>query len=157
MPDHARHKARVVIKGFEQQYGIDYFATFASVAKFNTLRILLAIIAEFGLDTIHVDIDTAFLNPPLKEEVYIELPEFFHLLYPDLPPSMCLRLLKAIYGLKQAPREQFQEANTFFLSIGFKPTDADPNLFIRNGAFILLYVDDILIAGRTAEITAVKL
>jgi len=43
------------------------------------------------------------------------------------------------------------------LSIGFKPTDADPNLFIRNGAFILLYVDDILIAGRTAEITAVKL
>jgi hypothetical protein len=155
--DLARRKARVVIKGFEQQYGHDYFDTFASVVKFNTLRILLVVITEQDLDAVHVDIDTAFLNPTLKEEVYMELPEYFELLYPNLQPGVCLRLLKSLYGLKQAPREWFREVNSFFLSIGFHSTDADPNLFVRNGVYILLYVDDMLIAGRTDEITAVKL
>jgi hypothetical protein len=155
--DLARRKARVVIKGFEQQYGLDYFATFASVAKFNTLRILLTIIMERDLDADHIDVDTAYLNSDLKEEIYMELPEYFELLYPNLPAGVCLRLLKSLYGLKQAPREWFQEVNSFFSSIGFHPTDADPNLFVRNGVYILLYVDDMLIAGRTDELAAVKL
>ena len=62
-------RARLVANGQRQQYGLDYFATFASVAKFNTLRILLAIITERNLEADNIDIDTAFLNPTLKEEV----------------------------------------------------------------------------------------
>ena len=73
-----------------------------------------------------------------------------------LPKGKVMRLRKALYGLKQAPREWFQEANTFFQSVGFHSTDADPNLFIRNSVYILLYVDDMLIAGRKDDVTAVK-
>jgi hypothetical protein len=72
-----RHKARLVIRGFEQTYGIDYFATFASVVRYTTLRALLAKAAAESLEVEHIDIDTAFLNPVLEEEVYIEIPDEF--------------------------------------------------------------------------------
>jgi hypothetical protein len=157
----SRRKARLVIKGFEQEYGLDYFDTFASVARFSTLRALLAKAAAEDLEIDHLDVDTAFLNPVLKEEVYMELPEHFELLYPDLKSDgICLRLLKSLYGLKQAPRSWFQEVCDYFLSIGFRPAEADPNLFIRNGVygmlFILLYVDDMLTIGRRGDVDAVK-
>jgi hypothetical protein len=80
----SRYKARLVIKGFEQEYRLDYFDTFASVARFSILRALLAKAAAKDLEIDHLDINTAFLNFVLKEEVYIELPEHFELLYLDL-------------------------------------------------------------------------
>jgi hypothetical protein len=156
-----RRKARVVIKGFEQELGLDYFETFASVARFSTLRALLAKAAVEDLEIDHLDVDTAFLNPTLEEEVYMEFPEYFELLYPNLKPDgICLRLLKSLYGLKQAPRSWFQEVCSYFLTIGFRPAEADPNLFIRNGVYgmvyILLYVDDMLTIGRRGDIDVVK-
>ncbi|KIM99331.1 hypothetical protein OIDMADRAFT_85685, partial [Oidiodendron maius Zn] len=51
---------------------LDYFATFMSIAKFNTLQVLLVIIIELDLEADYIDIDTIFLNPVLLEEVYIE-------------------------------------------------------------------------------------
>ena len=91
----------------------------------------------------------------------MELPEHFELLYPDLKSDgICLRLLKSLYGLKQAPRSWFQEVCTYFLSIGFRPAEADPNLFIQKGVdgmvYILLYVDDMLTISRRGDIDAVK-
>jgi hypothetical protein len=95
-----------VIKGFEQRYSIDYFETFASVLRYSTLRALLAKAAAKDLEVDQLDVDTAFLNPTLKEEIYIEIPQFFELLYPDIDfKGKCLRLLKSLYRLKQAPRE----------------------------------------------------
>ncbi|KAI0997192.1 hypothetical protein K3495_g10995 [Podosphaera aphanis] len=76
-------KARVVTRGFEQQAGIDYFETFASDVRYNTLRIILAISAVEDLEVDSIDINTAFLNPPLKEETYLEIPPFFELLDPS--------------------------------------------------------------------------
>jgi hypothetical protein len=154
----ARRKARLVIKGFEQQHGVDYFSTFASVARFNTLRAVLCKTATEDLEADHVDVETAFLNTPLKEEVYMYIPEFFHLLYPDMNfDGLSLRLLRSLYGLKQAPRSWFQEVNSFFSSIGFKPAEADPNLFVRRGVHILLYVDDMLVIGKRDAVDAAKL
>ncbi|KIM94727.1 hypothetical protein OIDMADRAFT_135638, partial [Oidiodendron maius Zn] len=89
------------------QYSLDYFTTFISVTKFNMLQVLLVIIIELDLEVDYIDIDTIFLNPTLKEEVYIELLEYFELLYPDIKPGTCLQLLKSLYRLKQAPREWF--------------------------------------------------
>jgi hypothetical protein len=73
-----RKKARLVIRGNEQQAGIDYFETFASVLRYTTLRILLAKAAAEDLEADHVDIDIAFLNPDLEEEVYMKVPEFLN-------------------------------------------------------------------------------
>ena len=97
----ARRKARLVIKGFEQCYGIDYFETFASVLRYSTLRALLAKAAAEDLEVDQMDVDTAFLNPTLKEEIYMEIPQFFELLYPNIDfKGKCLQLLESLYKLK---------------------------------------------------------
>ena len=50
-----------------------------------------------------MDVNIAFLNPELKEEIYMEIPEYFKLLYLNTDfTGKCLRLRKSIYGLKQA-------------------------------------------------------
>jgi hypothetical protein len=78
------------------------------VVKYSTLWALLVKAAAKDLKINYLDVDTTFLNPTLKEEVYIELPEYFELLYPDLKSEgICLKLLKSLYRLKQAPRTWF--------------------------------------------------
>ena len=80
----ARKKARVVLRGFEQQWGIDYYKTFASVVRYNTLRALLAKAAIEDLEIDHIDVDTVFLNPNCEEEIYMEVPEYFELIIPGI-------------------------------------------------------------------------
>jgi hypothetical protein len=110
-----RRKARLVIKGYEQVYGLDYTSTFASVVRFSTLRALLAKAAVEDLEVDQMDVDTAFLNPDLEEEVYMEIPDYFDLLYADTDfTGKCLRLKKALYGLKQASRAWFKQATKYF-------------------------------------------
>jgi hypothetical protein len=102
----AQKKARIVIRGYKQQARIDYFKTFASMLQYTTLRILLAKAAAEDLEADHVDINTAFLNPNLKKEVYIKVPEFLAKVYPELSKisDAFLKLNKLFYKLKQAPR-----------------------------------------------------
>src|SRR5579871_3118313 len=159
----ARLKARLVIKGYEQRYGFDYFSTFASVVRYTTLRYLLAKAAAEDLEIDQLDVNTAFLNPELKEEVYMEVPKHFFMLEPQLETSykqkkFYLRLRKALYGLKQAPHEWFEEINKFLKSIKFEASDADPNLYVRreDNTFLLLYVDDMLLIGTRINVNAAK-
>jgi hypothetical protein len=82
--------------------------------------------------------------------VYIKVPDG----YPEeFLPCQVLRLLKALYGLKQAPLGWNEELDRFLKQIGFKPTISDPCLYYRSNdrAFILVYVDDIIIATNTME------
>ena len=152
-----RFKSRVVVKGFEEVLGLDYFETFASVVRYATLRALLAKAAEEDLEIHQLDVNTAFLNSPLEEEIYMEIPDHFEMIEPDIDRNTkCLRLLKALYGLKQAPRTWLSAVQTFFKSIGFRPSKADPNLFIRGDTYILLYVDDMLIVGDLASVIQAK-
>jgi hypothetical protein len=80
----ARKKARVVLRGFEQQWGIDYYKTFVSVVQYNTLRALLAKAAIEDLEIDYIDVDTVFLNPNCEEEIYMEVPEYFELVMPGI-------------------------------------------------------------------------
>ena len=74
-----QRKAKIVIRGFKQTYRIDYFKTFASVLRYNTLRLLLAKAVVKDLEIEQMDVQTAFLNLVYKEEVYIEVLDFFYL------------------------------------------------------------------------------
>ncbi|GJY97643.1 retrovirus-related pol polyprotein from transposon TNT 1-94 [Tanacetum coccineum] len=100
--------------------------------------------------SIHLDVKTAFLNGPLKEEVYVAQPDGF--VDPDHPEKV-YSLRKALYGLKQAPRAWYDELSNFLMSKGFTKGTIDPTLFtIRYGEDILLvqiYVDDIIF--RTSD------
>jgi Reverse transcriptase (RNA-dependent DNA polymerase). len=72
-----RYKARLVAKGFTQSPGLDYEETFCPVARFETIRVLLAISAKKGLKLHQMDIGSAFLNGELQEEIYVQQPEGF--------------------------------------------------------------------------------
>ena len=72
-----RYKARLVARGFMQRYGVDFAETFAPVAKFASIRVVLAIAAVEDLELHQLDVDTAFLNGDLKEEIYMKQPAGF--------------------------------------------------------------------------------
>ena len=104
--------------------------------------------AQEDLDILQIDVNTIFLNPSLKEDIYMELPQLFELIYPQFKTKKAyMKLLKTLYGLKQAPREWFLIVKDFFESLGLKSADSDPNLFVSKGVYILLFVDNILIIG----------
>src|SRR5450432_878347 len=151
-----RFKARLVIRGFEQKYGIDYIETFAPVAKFVTVRMLFAMAAKYNWEIEQMDVITAFLNPALQEEVYMELPEGYtipegHTIPCSSGGKTICRLRKCLYGLKQAPRAWYSDIDAYLSSIGFTRSEEDYNLYISKQVLLLLFVDDILLFSPKKE------
>ncbi|GLT61623.1 hypothetical protein SLA2020_343180 [Shorea laevis] len=70
-----KYKARLVVKGHSQLAGIDFTETFAPVARFDTIRLLFAMVAQKGWLIYQLDVKSAFLNGELKEEIYVEQPD----------------------------------------------------------------------------------
>ena len=145
-----RFKARLVAKGFRQKEGIDYNEVFAPVSKYTTLRALLAVVAKSDYELHQLDIKTAFLNGELEEDVYIEQAPGYH----ESNTRTVCHLKRALYGLKQAPRTWHQRLDQELGQYRFYPTDADPSLYViahkdETTSYLLIYVDDILIATST--------
>jgi len=159
-----RRKARLCVRGDQQKANSDFFETFASVVRYDTLRWMIAHAAAYDLELYHIDVDTAFLNPDLKEPNYMRLPAQMRAMIFDLHPELrgqntddiYLKLNKALYGLKQAPREWFLIVKAFFKALGLTSSEADPNLFIGKGVFILLFVDDMLMIGNREQVDSMK-
>ncbi|GJX07249.1 retrovirus-related pol polyprotein from transposon TNT 1-94 [Tanacetum coccineum] len=147
-----RNKARLVAKGYAQEEGIDFEESYALVARLEAVRIFVAYAAHKSFPTYQMDVKTAFLNGPLKEEVYVAQPDGF--VDPDHPEKV-YRLRKALYGLKQAPRAWYDELTNFLMSKGFTKGTIDPTMFtIRYGEDILLvqiYVDDIIFGSTNPK------
>lgn len=146
-----RHKARLVVKGYSQQAGIDFEETFAPVARFETVRIFLALAAQRHLIVHQFDVKSAFLNGELNEEVYVEQPVGF---VEKGSEAKVYKLRKALYGLKQAPRAWYSHIDQYFLTIGFQRSDREPTLYAKRsgkGDFLMvcLYVDDMIFAGSS--------
>ncbi|GKA86744.1 retrovirus-related pol polyprotein from transposon TNT 1-94 [Tanacetum coccineum] len=138
-----RNKARLVAKGYAQEEGIDFEESFAPVARLEAVRIFVAYAAHKSFPIYQMDVKTAFLNGPLKEEVYVAQPDGF--VDPDHPEKV-YRLRKALYGLKQAPRAWYDELSNFLMSKGFTKGTIDPTLFT------IRYEEDILLAKYALEI-----
>ena len=107
-----------------------------------------------------MDVVTAFLNGELDEEIFMEVPAGFR--DPNRPNLVC-RLLKALYGLKQAPRQWYAKIHRFLTNVlNFISSSAyEPCLYVFYDGhlllIIILYVDDLLIAGNSRkEISRVK-
>jgi len=133
-------------------YGVDFDETYSPVARLTSLRIVFAIAAQLRLKVHQMDIETAFLNASVTEEIYIKPPEGF----PIAPDHNCFRLRKALYGLKQSPREWYNNVNFFLLQIHFKRLVSEHCLYFRQDedgsiCIISLYIDNLVIAGSNSE------
>lgn len=150
-----KYKARLVAKGFNQQYGIDYAETFSPVIKSTTIRLVLNIAVNKDWQIKQLDVNNAFLQGTLTEEVYMAQPPGF--IDKDQPSHVC-RLRKAIYGLKQAQRAWYMELKQHLLNIGFINSLADTSLFIKHNGksilYLLVYVDDIIVTGSDSSAVA---
>jgi len=103
----------LVAKGFKQKEGIDYFDTYAPVARITSIRVLMALASIFDLYVHQMDVKTAFLNGNLEEEVYMEQPEGF--VMSGNERKVC-KLIKSLYGLKQAPKQWHEKFDCHFIS-----------------------------------------
>ncbi|KAK0573601.1 hypothetical protein LWI29_010645 [Acer saccharum] len=147
-----RYKARLVVKGFQQKEGIDYTDIFSPVVKLTTIRLVLSIVAAKGLYLEQLDVKTAFLHGDLEEEIYMQQPEGFA---EKGNEEMVCRLTKSLYGLKQAPRQWYKKFDGFMQKNGYFRCNADHCCYFKKvkSSFIilLLYVDDMLVAGANLE------
>jgi hypothetical protein len=96
-----RNKARLVAKGYAQVADLDFEETFAPVARLESIRILLAYVAYHSFRLFQMDVKSAFLNGPIKEEVYVEQPPGFE---DDTYPTMCVSSLRHSMDLSK-PQE----------------------------------------------------
>ncbi|GJX98840.1 retrovirus-related pol polyprotein from transposon TNT 1-94 [Tanacetum coccineum] len=122
-----KNKARIVVKGYRQEEGIDFEESFAVVARIESIRIFLAYDAHKNMVVFQMDVKTTFLNGILKEEVYVSQPEGF---VNQDHPNHVFRLKKALYGLKQAPRAWYgldQCGAVDIPMVGQSKLDEDPN------------------------------
>lgn len=146
-----RYKARLVVRGFSQKKGEDYHETFSPVARLSTIRAVLSVAATEKMSLTQFDVSTAFLNGTVEETIYMKQPEG----YEDGSNRVC-RLNKSLYGLKQAPRCWNDRFVKFMIQQGFKKSDADPCLFIKNKnnkkVLVALYVDDGLVASNDPQL-----
>ncbi|GKA26952.1 retrovirus-related pol polyprotein from transposon TNT 1-94 [Tanacetum coccineum] len=147
-----RNKTRLVAKGYRQEEGIDFEESFAPVARLKAVRMFIAYAAHKNITIFQMDVKTAFLNGPLKEEVYVSQPEGF--IDPEFPDHV-YRLKKALYGLKQAPRAWYDKLSSFLIEHGFTKGIIDLTLFTRrHGGDILLvqvYVDNIIFCSTNPD------
>nr|GEU84024.1 hypothetical protein [Tanacetum cinerariifolium] len=149
-----RNKSRLVTKGYAQKEGIDFKELFAPVARLEAVRLFIAYTARKYFTVYQMDVKTAFLYGPLKEEAYMNQPDGF---VDPYHPDKVYRLKKALYGLKQAPRAWYDEISTFLVSKGFSKGSIDPTLFItkHKGDILLvqIYVDDIIIGSTNPKLS----
>ena len=149
-----QYKARWVVKGYEQRYGLDYDQTFAGVVRAATWRLILGLAAANDWEVDQMDVKSAFLHGDIDEEVYVELPEGWEL-FSDIFQSgeTVLLLQKALYGLKQSPRLWQLTLKAVLKKIGYIPLFADQCVYrnAKTRLIIITYVDDFLLVGPQGE------
>ena len=148
-------KARYVAKGYAQVEGLDFFDTYAPTCKPETFRILLATAAQKDLQLGQMDVKSAYLHSNIEEEIYLEQPQGF-VKKANSGQKLVCKLNKSIYGLKQAAKNWYEALTSLLLKEGFKRSRNDYCLFVRKEedetfSYVLVWVDDIVVAGATEE------
>lgn len=141
-----RYKARLVAQGFCQVKGQSFEEVFSPVINFTLIRLFYTIFVSL-LKWFHVqlDIDSAYLYADIDEEIYMKQPLGFE----QGVDKVCL-LQKAIYGLHQSSRLWFFEVDDVLLDLNFEKVQWCNCVYTFNNSIILLlYVDDIVIFGKT--------
>ena len=147
-----RLKARLVVKGYAQIFGVDYSDTFFPVAKMTYVWIFISLVATYNWDLHQLDIKNAFLHGDLQEEVYMEQPLGF--VAQGVIGRVC-PLRKSLYRLKQSPHAWFGKFSQAVEEFGMQKSKSDHSVFYRNSSsgiiLLVVYVDDIVITGSDSK------
>ncbi|CAB0014178.1 unnamed protein product, partial [Nesidiocoris tenuis] len=140
--DDGRYRARLVIRGCQQRYGVDFLETFSPVVSTSSLRLLIALAVRNNFHLAQFDVKSAFLHGDLTEEIFMRLPEGY-------PPGVC-KLNKSLYGLKQSPMCWNEKLKSTLKKFGLQPTKNESCLFVNNTKTLMLaiHIDDGLLIGK---------
>ena len=150
-----KYKARLVAKGFTQIQGIDYFDTYSPVAKFASLRTILALAARHDWEVESFDFNGAYLNGTLddNEEIFMQEPPGYETAQDG---GAVKRLQKSLYGLKQAGRKWYDALCRILTDLEFRASKADPGVFIahisKHILILAVHVDDCALTGSSSEL-----
>ena len=136
-------KARIVVRG-DQQKECD-LPTRATTLATTSLRVLLAMVAKFDLETLQVDAVNALVHADLDEVVYMRMPPGY------AEPNKVLRLNKALYGLRRSPLLWQTKFTTALKDLGFTEVPQEPCIVIKGGIICFFFVDDIVFAFRKKD------
>ena len=130
-----------------QEYGINYWETFAPVVNWTTVRLLMTISLIENLYTQSIDFSLAFPQADVESEIFMEFPVGFK---SSKDGDYVLKLIKNLYGLKNASKQWFELIRDNLINdeedgLNFKQSQIDPCLFYKDSCVLLIYVDDCLL------------
>jgi Reverse transcriptase (RNA-dependent DNA polymerase) len=144
-------RARLVACGYSQIPGVDFQESYSPVINDAIFRMMLVLQLGLGLSSKIIDIETAFLNGDLEEEIYMDAPEGL-----DAASDECVLLEKSIYGLVQSARMFYLKLKQVVVRLGYKQSECEPCLFSKhvNGSIVLVivYVDDCYVVGSDGNL-----
>ena len=145
-------RARLVACGYSQQPGIDFTESYSPVINDSVFRCIIVIELLFRLVSKIIDIETAFLNGELEEEIYMDAPPGY-----NATADECVRLGKSLYGLVQSARQFFKKFSEVLKQLGMTQSNIEPCVFIQQteiGMLIVaIYVDDCYVIGTEKSIS----
>ncbi|KAM2653490.1 hypothetical protein EV2_025124 [Malus domestica] len=123
-----RFKARLVAKGYAQKEGIDYNEIFSLIVKHSSIRIMLALVVQYDLELMQLDVKTAFLHGDLNEEIYMCQPDGYTVKGKE---NLFCKLKKSLYGLKQSPRQWYLRFDKFMRGQNYSRSQYDHCVYFK--------------------------
>ena len=141
------YKGRVVVQVLSQIPGVDCGGTFAPVCRLQSIRMMLAIAVELDYEVHMLDVQTAFLNADVEEDVFIKMAPSYET-NDEAGVPLGMKSKKRLYGLRRCLKNWFSTMDIELAVIGFRPLKSDPCVYVyedETGFVVLtLYVDDIM-------------